>query len=261
MVRRVEEELLARGLAQQGRPDRDRLRRAGGPAGEDQQHAAPRDRVSPRRGARSLAGSSIATTLDSLAALGAVRAAAAPRRSILGGRRTSFRLRSPGMGVPWRSSSPWASRCRRCSVSRREAGHRPPPLASRRDRPGDHPARGSTYLILGEEHLPLAASLDETRYPPEELTAFFNDVHDAKRGSRDRRDDARGHPIPPPGPRGGPTRNGRPCRDPLKGGQRRVAPERFGSVRSGSRRGLSASGRLCLSPCTTAHSAFGAISR
>ena len=36
MVRRVEEELLARGLAQARRSHRDRLRRAGRPAGQDQ---------------------------------------------------------------------------------------------------------------------------------------------------------------------------------------------------------------------------------
>ena len=43
-------------------------------------------------------------------------------------------------------------------------------------------ARGSTYLILGEEHLPHASILDETRYSPVELTAFFNDLHGTNAG-------------------------------------------------------------------------------
>ena len=66
MVRRVEEELLARGLAHEGRPDGDRLRRAGRPAGEDQQPPAAPDRglnrgaapgeLLPRGASRSCAG-------------------------------------------------------------------------------------------------------------------------------------------------------------------------------------------------------------
>jgi hypothetical protein len=43
-------------------------------------------------------------------------------------------------------------------------------------------ARGSTYLILSEEHLPRAAELDERLYTPAELTAFFNDLRRRNEG-------------------------------------------------------------------------------
>jgi hypothetical protein len=43
-------------------------------------------------------------------------------------------------------------------------------------------ARGSRYLILSEEHLTLAATLDEALYPPAELTAYFNELHGRSEG-------------------------------------------------------------------------------
>lgn len=43
-------------------------------------------------------------------------------------------------------------------------------------------ARGSRYLILSEEHLPLAATLDEALYAPAELTAFFNELQGRSEG-------------------------------------------------------------------------------
>jgi hypothetical protein len=43
-------------------------------------------------------------------------------------------------------------------------------------------ARGSTYLILGEEHLRHASMLEEARYSPAELAGFFNELHGTSEG-------------------------------------------------------------------------------
>ena len=43
-------------------------------------------------------------------------------------------------------------------------------------------ARGSTYLILGEEHRPLAEKLTDAQQAPAELARFFNELNAASEG-------------------------------------------------------------------------------
>ena len=175
MVRRVEEELLSRGSRAPRGPGGDRLRRAGGPAGEDQQHAAPRDRVSPAGGAT--------TTSIPLAALGAVRAAAAPRRSILGGRKDEFpiALARHGRALELFEHSGHLLGTVLAYLGEKRGIDL---LHSRHDEVASAitAARGSTFVILGEEHVPLAGRLAEVDATPEELAAFFNGFNGASEG-------------------------------------------------------------------------------
>src|SRR5262249_8126869 len=153
----------------------------------DQQHAAPRDRVSPKGGAGSqeppadpagvrgdpvTAGSTrpggksspepaiATTTAIPIAALEAVRAAASPKKSLLGDKRDEFpvALARRGRGVEvFEHSGDLLGTVFLYLEEKRGIDL----IHSRHDELASAitKARGSTFFILGEEHLALADEL------------------------------------------------------------------------------------------------------
>lgn len=128
--------------------------------------------------------SSIATTTAiPLAALGTVRAAAGPRKSILGGKKDEFPIALARHGRALELFEHPGYLLGTVLVYLREKWGIDL-LHSRHDEVASAitTARGSTFVILGEEHVPLAGRLTEVHATTEELAAFFNAFNDASDG-------------------------------------------------------------------------------
>ena len=123
------------------------------------------------------------TTAVPLSALPALRRAARPRRTILGGRKDGFPEALARHGRALEVLDPcgrtlstllvYLRQRRGIDLARSSHEETAQALSS---------ARGSTYLVLGDEHRPHASMLEEGRHAPAELADFFNGLHRTSEG-------------------------------------------------------------------------------
>jgi hypothetical protein len=129
-----------------------------------------------REGGKASAEPAIATTTAiPIVALEAVRAAAPPKKSLLGVRKDSFPMALARHGRALEVfehsgqllGTVLAYLDEKRGIDLRHSRHDEVASAITR-------ARGSPFFLLGEEHLPLAGKLTDVGAGVEELTAFFN---------------------------------------------------------------------------------------
>ena len=119
------------------------------------------------------------TTAVPIDALPALQAAAAPRKSLLGGRKDEFPLALARHGRPLElfEFSGYVLETVLAYLSERGVDL----VRSRHEEVARAitSARGSTYVILGEEHRALAQKLTDAQHAPAELAKFFNEMNAA----------------------------------------------------------------------------------
>jgi len=122
------------------------------------------------------------TTVVPIEALPALREAAAPRRSLLGRRKDEFpsALARYGRALELFEFSGFIL----VTVLEYLSGRGIDLMQSQHDKVASaiSSARGSTYVILGEEHRALTPKLSDTQHSSVELAAFFNDMNGASEG-------------------------------------------------------------------------------
>ena len=137
-----------------------------------------------RQGGKGSAEPAIATTTAiPVDALKAVRAAAARKKSLVGGMKDSFPMALARHGRALEVfehsgqvlGTVFVFLDKKRGIDLRHSRH--DEVASEITR-----ARGSSFFILGEEHLPLAGKLTDVGAGVEELAAFFDAFHQASEG-------------------------------------------------------------------------------